>query len=48
MDIHGCAGDKEGACVAGKAKAEHTKRVPQGTVCLWMATGSKGPKGVPG
>lgn len=27
---------------------QSTLRVPQGTVYLWMATGSKGPKGVPG
>lgn len=48
MDTHGCAGGKEGACVAGKGKAEHAKRVPQDTVYLWMATESQGPKGVPG
>lgn len=48
VETHGCAGDKEVACVAGKGKAEHTKRVPQGMVYLWVATVSQGPKGVPG
>lgn len=28
LETHGCAGDREGACVGGKGKAEPTKRVP--------------------
>lgn len=37
------AGDKEGACVAGKGKAEHSKRVPGASCACGRPQDPRGP-----